>query len=90
MLLNDDKTRIIQFGPKEHSDENSIDLGCLTPYLTSDVKDIGFYQDSSLKLDKQINAVVSASFCHFHLLVKVKAFLSRDSFETVIHNFIST
>ncbi len=30
MLLNDDKTQNIQFGPKEHSGGKSIDLGTLT------------------------------------------------------------
>ncbi len=50
-LLNDDKSQIIQLGPKEHSGVKSIDLGALTPYLTSDVKDLGFHLDNSLKLD---------------------------------------
>ena len=62
MILNDDKTQIIQFGPKEHPDEVSINLGTLTPYLTSDVKDLGFHLDNGLKLDKQINTIVAASF----------------------------
>lgn len=53
MLLNNNKTQIIQFGPNDRS----IDLGTLTPYLTSDIKT--FYLDSTLKLDKQINGVVS-------------------------------
>ncbi len=55
LLLNDDKTQIFQFGPKEHSGGKSFDLGALTPYLTSVVKDLGFHLDNSLKLDKQIN-----------------------------------
>ncbi len=90
MLLNDDKTQIFQFGPKEHSGGKSFDLGALTPYLTSVVKDLGFHLDNSLKLDKQINTIVSTSFYHIRRLAKVKPFLNRKSFETAFHAFIST
>lgn len=55
-----------------------------------DVKDLGFYLENSLKLDKQINTIVSTSFYHICWLAKVKPFLCRKSFETVIHVFIST
>lgn len=75
--------RIIQFGPKVDLDGNSIDLGTFTPYFTSDVKDLGFYLDNCLKLDKQIYTVVSISFYHIYQLAKVKSFFRRKSFETV-------
>lgn len=42
MLLNNDKTQIIQFGPNDRSDGNSVDLGTLTPYLTSDIINFSF------------------------------------------------
>lgn len=90
LLLNDDKTQIIQFGPNELSDRHCTDLGTLTPQLTFEVKNLGFYLDSSLKLTKQINATVRASFYHLRRLAKVKPFLNRNSFETIIHAFIST
>ncbi len=71
MLLNDDKTQIIQFGPKELSNGNVIDLGTLSPFLTTSIKYLGFYLDSSLKLGKQINVIVSTSFYHLRRLAKV-------------------
>ncbi len=43
-----------------------------------------------LKLNKQINSTVSASFYHLRRLAKVKPFLSRKSFEIIIHAFISS
>ncbi len=46
--------------------------------------------DNSLKLDKQINTIISTSFYHIRRLAKDKPFLNRKSFETAIHAFIST
>ncbi len=88
--LNDDKTQIVLFRPNEKTDLSTVDLGSLSPYCSSEVKDLGFILDSDLKLNKQINSTVSASFYHLQRLAKVKPFLSRESFEIVIHAFISS
>lgn len=87
--LNDDKTQIVLFGPTEKSDLSNVDLGSLTSYRSFAAKNMGFTSDSGLKL-KQINTVVSSSFYHLRRLAKVKSFLSRNSFEIVIHAFISS
>ncbi len=88
--LNDDKTRIVLFRPNEKTDLSTVDLGSLSPYYSSEVKDLGFILDSDLKLNKQINYTVSASFYHLRRVAKVKPFLSRKSFEIIIHAFISS
>ncbi len=88
--LNDDKTQIILFRPNEKTDLSTVDLGSLSPYYSSEVKDLGFILDSDLRLNKQINYTVSASFYHLRRLAKVKPFLSRKSFEIIIHAFISS
>lgn len=90
ILLNDDKTQIILFVPNELSNENCIDLGTLSPYLTSNIKNVGFYLDSSLKLDKQNNIIISTCFYYLCQIAIVKSFLCKESFEKVIHAFIST
>jgi len=49
MLLNEDKTQIIQFGPSELSDRHCTDLGTLTPHLASKVKNLGFFPQSEVE-----------------------------------------
>ncbi len=44
--------------------------------------------DSSLKFDKQISAVVRS--CFYHLLAKVKPFLSGKNFKTFMHAFLTS
>jgi len=83
MLLNEEKTQITQLGLSTLSERYCTDLGTLTPHLTSEVKNLGFYLDLSLKLNKQINATVRTSFYHLRRLAKVKPFLNRNSFETM-------
>lgn len=46
--------------------------------------------DSQLQLEKQVNAVVRASFFQLRLLAKVKPFLSQADLEKAIHAFISS
>lgn len=77
LFLNDDKTQIVLFGPTEKMYLSAVDLGSFTPFCSFDVKDLGFILDSGLKLNKQINSVVSSSFYHLQRLAKVKPFVSR-------------
>lgn len=79
--LNENKTEVIVFGKPKH-----IDLG-VPP--SSCVKNLGVMIDSSFKLDKQISAVVKASFFQLRLIAKVKSYLPSDQLEKLIHVFIS-
>ena len=45
---------------------------------------------SDFKMDRQIGAIVKASFFHLRQLAKVKPFLAQKHFETVIHAFITS
>ncbi len=49
---------------------------------------LGFWFDSGLKFDKQIDGVVKSCFFHLRRLAKVKSFLSTKNFEKVIHAFV--
>lgn len=46
--------------------------------------------DQALKMDKQISAVVKASFFHLRQLAKIRSSLSRHHFEVLIHAFVTT
>lgn len=72
--LNDSKTEVIWFGAP--NTQSSFDLGELTPFCKSVVKNHGVKFDSYLKFDTQINSVVKSCF-----------FL-KLALEKIIHAFI--
>lgn len=74
---NESKTEIIVFAPPNVSGSPCVDLGPLSIYGKSMVKNLGVIFYDSLKFDKQVNAVVRSSF--FQL--RTKPFLSLDDFE---------
>lgn len=86
--LNEEKTEYILFSPDSPS--SSFSFGPLTPQFAPTVRNLGVIFDKNLQYDKQISAVVRASFYQLRLLSKVKPFLSRADFEKVIHAFISS
>nr|XP_033934775.1 integrin alpha-5-like [Pseudochaenichthys georgianus] len=72
------------------TDTTSVDLGPLHQYIKPTVTNLGIKMDRELKLESQIKSVVKTSFYHLRQLDKVKPFLSRQQFETVIHAFVTT
>ncbi len=71
--------------PTEKTDLSAVDLGSFTPFRSFDLKDLGFILDNGLKLNKQINSVVSSSFYHLRSLAKVKPFLSRKFWDSCFY-----
>uniref|UniRef100_A0A3P9MP71 Reverse transcriptase domain-containing protein n=1 Tax=Oryzias latipes TaxID=8090 RepID=A0A3P9MP71_ORYLA len=88
--LNEEKTEVIVFGPSGNSESHPIALGSLTQSVKSTVTNLGVKMDTGFNLDRQISSVVRSSFFQLRQLAKVKSFLSRKHFETVIHAFVTT
>ena len=88
LMLNENKTEAILFGPPNKTAIIAASLGSFT--CKSHVKDLGVILDSSLKFDRQINAVVKGAFFQLRQISKIKPFLSRLDLEKVIHALISS
>uniref|UniRef100_A0A3Q3IT75 Reverse transcriptase domain-containing protein n=1 Tax=Monopterus albus TaxID=43700 RepID=A0A3Q3IT75_MONAL len=88
LKLNEDKTEVIVFGDSVGSP--SVDLGSLAHYNQKNILNLGIKMDPDLRFDSQIAAVTKSSFFHLRQLAKVKAFVSRQHFETLIHAFITS
>lgn len=88
--LNENKTEVVMLGPSDLFDSCNLDLYDLTSFVTPCAKNLGFWFDSGLKFDKQINAVVKSCFFHLQRLAKVKPLRSHRNSETVIYVFISS
>ena len=78
------------FGPSSASEPPSAYLGFLAHHLKRAVRNVGFFMDQDLKLDRQIGATVKASFFHLRQLAKVKPFLSPKHLETIIHALVTS
>ncbi len=92
LTLNEVKTEVILFGPSDAFSFNSynLDIGNLAQWITPCVRNLGVLFDFSLKFDKQINSVVRSCFFHLRRLAKVKTLLSTQTFEKVIHAFVTS
>jgi hypothetical protein len=86
--FNDRKTEVMVFG--DTAGLSPVDLGPFAQYIKPTVTNLGFKMDPDLKFDSQIRSVVKLSFFQLRQLAKVKPFLSRKHFETVIHAFVTT
>ncbi len=88
--LNEDKTEVTVFSPTDHSQATSLDLGSLSAFRSSRVRNLGVYFDESLKLNKHISSVIGSSFYQLRLLSKIKHFLNVTTLEMAVHAFITS
>ena len=57
--------------------------------IQSNVRNLGVIFDNHFNFDKQISAVVKASFFQLRLLAKTKAYFSQADLEKTIHAFVT-
>ena len=90
LKFNESKTEIIFFGGNTPTTacfaEN---LGPLSSNIQSNVRNLGVIFDNHFNFDKQISAVVKASFFQLRLLAKTKAYFSQADLEKTIHAFVT-
>ncbi len=90
LCLNENKTEIVVFGHPGNLSACVDALGHLGLYVRPFTRNLGVIFDSTFKFEKQISSVVKASFFELRLLAKVKPYLPRKEFESVIHAFITS
>ncbi len=88
LSFNEDKTEVMVFGGTTGTP--LVDLGALAQYIKPTITNLGVKIDSDFKFDSQIRAVVKSSFFQLRQLAKIKPYLTRQNFETVIHAFVTT
>lgn len=84
LILNEGKTEVILFGPSDAFNASKCNFGSLTQWVTPFAKNLGFWFDSGLKLNKQKNGVVKVCFFNLRPLAKVKPLLSSRNFKKVV------
>ncbi len=90
LKLNENKTEVIVFGPSDNSQTTCIDLGSLSVFSSSRVRNLCVLLDESLHFDKHISSVIGSSFYQLRLLSKMKPFLNHKTLEMAVHAFITS
>ncbi len=88
--LSEDKTEVVVFSPTDHSQATSLDLGSLSAFRSSPVRNLGVHFDESLKLQKHISSVIGSGFYQLCLLSNIKHFLNVTALEMAVHALITS
>lgn len=88
LTLNENKTEIIIFDSHMPLKQLSDTLGSNASHLSFTVRNLGVVLDSSLKLDKQVAAVVKTSF--YQLRHKAMPYLRHNDLEKLIHALVTS
>lgn len=78
LRINKSKTEVIVFTPSDIHCTSNVNLGVPALYVKPHVENLDMVLDSALKLDRQVNQVLSQSLSFIYKL------------ERVIHGFITT
>ena len=68
LKLNEEKTELIIFNPQHQvgiTEELRLQVDNNSVYLASSVKNVGAYFDTSLTMERQVNAISKA--CYYHI-----------------------
>ena len=92
-LKLNDKTEFIVFGTPSALKEvktSSIQIGDHVTHLSSYVRNIGAYFDSTLNMNDQVQHVCKSAWCHLHQIRKLQGYLTEDQLKTLIHAYITS
>ena len=93
LKINPDKTEIILFYPKALEDQVLIKgtfVGDDCIRYSREVKNVGVWLDSNLKMDKHINSVVSHCYKLLKNIGRIRRVLSTKQTETLVHSVITS
>ena len=91
LQLNANKTELIWIGSRtklNQVDIDSINLNSCVIKTSSSVRNLGVIFDSHMKLNNQINAVVSSCFYQLRQLRSIRRLLTVDAAKTLVNAFI--
>ena len=88
--LNKHNTQIILFDQQNLLEGYDSAIGPLGSHCPHFARNFGVIFDRRVRFDKQFGSVVETSFFYLRLLAKIKPYLLRKNFETVLHCFVTS
>ena len=67
-----------------------IKVACVEISPSSSVRNLGMWFDSSLTMSEHITELFAFAFFYTYNISRIRKYLSRDSAETLVHDFISS
>src|SRR6218665_1609323 len=87
LLLNASKTEVSAFGTRQqlikHSTDTSLKIGDASVAIVDNIKLLGVIFDSTLSMNKQVNAVVKACNFHIRALRHMRSCLTPEAARTI-------
>ena len=93
LKLNDSKTEFIIFGSKSKLSSlktTSVRVGEESIQAVKQVRNIGAFFDSELKMNVQINNMCKSAWLHLYNISKIRQYLSQDQTKSIVHAFVTT
>ena len=93
LKLNDDKTEFIIFGTPSALKQvktPSIQIGDHVTHLSSCVRNIGAYCDTTLKMNEQVQHMCKSAWYHLYQIRKVQSYLTEDQCKTLVHAYVTS
>ena len=93
LKLNEDKTELIYFQSKflrEPITFPSLNLGGNTIQPAPVVKNLGFYLDVHLDMDKHVNHVIKTCCFHIRAIGKIRKYLDIDMCKTLVNAIVTS
>jgi exonuclease III len=93
LCLNDDKTEVLVMAsrtslPKLSIPTISIGDACIS--VATNARNIGFFFDQTMNLEKQINLTCQSAWFHLRNIAKIRQYLDLASTECLVHAFITS
>ena len=93
LCLNDDKTEVLVIASQSTLSKltvPSVSIGDETISPAKYVRNIGFYFDETMNLQKQISVTCKSAWFHLRNIGKISQYLDKQSTERLIHAFITS
>ena len=93
LKLNDDKTEFIIIGTRQQLAKVSVDslqIGNETITSSSEVKNLGSWFDTQLKMDSHISKCCRTAFFQLFNIRRIRKFLSYDTAQILINAFVTS
>jgi len=93
LRLNEEKTEIIIFNPKHQvriNEELRLQADKSTVSVASSVKILGVHFDTSLTMERQVNAIYKACYYQIRNIGHIRQYITLDACKTLAHALITS
>lgn len=91
LKLNQDKTELIVFAPKHQQTRDiQLDVGTKIIKAAPVVKNLGVHFDSTMTMEKQVNAVAKSCYFQIRNIGRMRQFITTDACKTLVHSLVTS